>query len=104
MYLSYSRYKLYYEEFGTDKAGTIICLHGWLGSHKDFDFMRMTNLGRDYRIICMDFLGFGKSSRPWHEKFYTISSFVDQMSAVAGHFKVERPILIAFSMGGIVAL
>ncbi|MEK6807424.1 MAG: alpha/beta hydrolase [Nanoarchaeota archaeon] len=104
MYLEHKGYKLYCEKAGTRKSGTIFFLHGWLADSRFFSFARQSKLAENYELIYADYFGFGASDNPADESFHTIESFAEQAKAVADFFKIENPILVGHSMGGIVAL
>ena len=104
MYLIHHGSKIYYEVTGNKKLGSIVFLHGWLSSHMFFDFVKNSRLAENYELVFLDFLGFGNSDNPADEKMHAIESFAEHAKAIADFFKIENPILVGHSMGGIVAL
>ena len=86
-----------YIDYGTNKKGVIVLLHGW---GQNIEMMDM--LGRpfqdEYRIIVLDLPGFGKSEEPnipWGVEEYT--SFLHEFLK---DLKVDKPILVGHSFGG----
>ncbi len=104
MYFDFKGHRIYCERIGNRKVGSIVFLHGWLASHKFFSFMRSSRLAENYELIFLDFLGFGESDNPIDESLHTIESFAEQAGFVIEKLGIENPIIVAHSMGGIVAL
>ena len=82
-------------------APVLVLLHGSPGSHHDFDKIASA-LGPGYRLIAPDLPGFGKSD-PWIPD-YSIEAHADYTLQLLDELEVERFHLVAFSMGGGVAL
>lgn len=57
---------------------------------------------RSRRVLAVDLRGFGESDAP--EPPYTIQGYSDDLSFIACHLGVQRPIVIGHSMGGLIAL
>lgn len=90
--------QLHYEDSGAGKA--ILFLHGWGANGNAFDCV--TRLLEGYRIIKLDFPGFGQSAapaEPWDVDRYTLltSHFIQ-------HLGLERVSLVAHSFGGRVVI
>lgn len=80
----------------------ILFLHGWPLSSKIFEYQteRLVELG--FRVIAIDFRGFGKSDAPASE--YTYDDMCDDVYAVIRTLRLTQVVLVGFSMGGAVAL
>src|SRR3989344_2339960 len=104
MYLIHHGSKIYYEVTGNKKLGSIVFLHGWLSSHMFFDFVKNSRLAENYELVFLDFLGFGNSDNPADEKMHAIESFAEQACHTIDSLNIENPIIVAHSMGGVVAL
>ena len=79
----------------------LLCLHGFPTA--SFDYVRLLPLLSHYRLITLDFLGFGFSDKP---RPYTYSLFEQAMLAeeVAARRGVTEAALLAHDMGSSVAL
>lgn len=90
-----------YLDYGTNKLGTIVLLHGW-GQNTEM----MDMLGRPFaalfRIINIDLPGFGKSPEP-NEPF-SVSDYALVINRLLKKLKVDNPILIGHSFGGRVSI
>lgn len=89
-------------EYGAPDAIPVLMLHGFPTA--SYDYARLVPLlGKDYRLILFDFLGFGFSEKP---RPYTYSLFeqADIAQGVAEHFGMARGYLLSHDMGSSVAL
>ncbi|MFN3201024.1 MAG: alpha/beta fold hydrolase [Bradymonadia bacterium] len=88
-----------YVELNPKGAETIVFVHG-LGSYLKFwryQLNHFANMG--YRVIAIDMLGYGKSSKPAQFP-YTMEAMAQVVRAVVQAKGVEKPILVGHSMGG----
>lgn len=81
----------------------MLFLHGITGSRRYWQ-KKIRPLGRDYRLILPDLLGFGLSPKPYLE--YTIEVFRDSVREfVLERNLADQPLtLIGHSLGGLIAL
>jgi len=90
-----------YLDYGEDKQGTIVLLHGW---GQNIEMMDM--LGRPfsdkYRIIVLDLPGFGKSKEP--NKPSSVSDYATAVYMLLKKIKVDKPILVGHSFGGRISI
>lgn len=90
-----------YVDYGKDIKGTIVLLHGW-GQNIEMMDMLGKPFKDTFRIIIIDFPGFGKSpepNEPWSVEDYTSCLF-----AFLKAKKVNNPILVGHSFGGRVSI
>lgn len=83
------------------KGSTIILLHGFLESVSMWNDYS-TELSKEYRVICIDLPGHGRSDCIGY--VHTMEEMADVIKAVADHLRLKRYHLIGHSMGGYVAL
>jgi abhydrolase domain-containing protein 5 len=96
---------LHYLDFGDPNSVCILLVHGYGGSGVTY-FKVIPELMKNFRVICPDLLGFGKSDRPDFEfdnfdsslNFFTIS-----IISLLNYLKIERMIIIGHSFGGLIA-
>ena len=99
-YFEFEGKQIYYDEKGEGKP--VIFLHGNVASSKIFEFI--LSLYRQFRVITMDFLGYGMSDRMdqlpadlwiWQSK---------QVISLIQHLNVEKVCLVGTSGGAWVAI
>ena len=56
------------------------------------------------RVVTIDLLGHGQSSKPHDPAAYTLSGMADDVLAVVEHLQIKKPDLIGFSLGARVVL
>lgn len=82
-------------------APTLLALHGFTGSGRDFDTI-LDTIGRNtVNSLCVDFLGHGNSDSPADQDAYDLSNtvgLIDQVRQIAPD--PENVYLLAYSMGG----
>lgn len=88
-------------DYGNNKKGTIVLLHGW-GQNIEMMDMLGKPFASDYRIIIIDFPGFGKTPEP--NKSWSVEDYTSCLFAFLKDKKVDNPILIGHSFGGRVAI
>lgn len=96
------------QDFKGKKAENIIFLHGFLSSSTFWTETIFPNLSADakqsYRLLAVDLLGFGKSSKP-NNCLYTLKDHVEMIeSSVIQTFELNSFHVVAHSMGCVVAL
>ena len=90
-----------YIDYGNKKGKTIVLLHGW---GQNIQMMQMLGdpFKKEFRIIALDFPGFGLSKEPKEEMF--VIDYVNLVHELLNKLKVEKPILIGHSFGGRVSV
>jgi pimeloyl-ACP methyl ester carboxylesterase len=88
---------------GKKEKGSILFIHG-LGCSKDsfkdvWDFSGF----RNFRILCVDLLGFGDSSKP-KDFSYTLKEHAEVCKKIIEKLNLKKINLVGHSMGGAVAL
>lgn len=81
---------------------TIILMHGWGCNHTTLASIENIALSCGYRVINVDFPGFGASQEPndvWGVEMYT--RLIEQL---VGELGIKSPILLGHSFGGRVAI
>lgn len=100
-YLQIDSAEIYYEEIGNSKNQPLVFLHGGFGNIEDFNGI-IPLLEKEYRIIGVDSRGQGKSTLG-NEKL-TYQRLENDFFEIIAKLKLENPIIIGFSDGGITAL
>jgi pimeloyl-ACP methyl ester carboxylesterase len=96
--------KLAYTQWGDEKNEKVLfCVHGLSRNGRDFDYLAK-ELAADYRVICMDVVGRGKSD--WFEKKskYNYRTYVADVFALVDELGIKKVDWVGTSMGGIIAM
>ncbi|MBA5637516.1 alpha/beta hydrolase [Duganella sp. LX20W] len=97
-----------YKEWGAaDNPNVLVCVHGVTRVSDDFDAMARA-LAADYRVICPDVVGRGRSGRLRNPQLYVIPQYVSDMVTLLARVLAnnERQSVDWFgtSMGGLIGL
>lgn len=92
--------KLCFDDTGSG-APPVVLVHGWTCNHSYFAPQR-DHLARRHRVVSVDLRGHGESDKP--EGRYSPSDFADDLVWLFGELRLEKPIVIGHSMGGVIAL
>jgi pimeloyl-ACP methyl ester carboxylesterase len=98
-YANYNGHKVHYQTAGSGST-TIVFVHGW-SCDTEFWKYQTPAFTDDYRVICIDLPGHGKSDAP--EMDYTMEAFADAVKAVLDHSGTEKAVVAGHSMGFTVA-
>ncbi|KAA3655775.1 MAG: alpha/beta hydrolase [Chloroflexi bacterium] len=91
---------VHYEVLG--RGQPILFIHGWLGSWR-YWWSSMQGLSAQHRSFAIDLWGFGESSNL--KSAYSLSSYIDMLSAFTDHMGMMRPLtLVGHGLGAITAL
>jgi pimeloyl-ACP methyl ester carboxylesterase len=91
-------------ESGSADAPPVLLVHGWGASiymWRDW-FAHLAAAG--YRVVALDLPGHGLSDKPSEEGRYCLASLVATVREVIAIARLERPHVVAQSMGGTIAL
>jgi pimeloyl-ACP methyl ester carboxylesterase len=97
--LEISGFNVHFMEAG--KGPPILFLHGLGGSWRDWS-ANLPAFAANYRVMAMDFPGFGESDKP--EVRYSIEWVTDVVERFLQQQELDRLNLVGHSMGGLVAL
>lgn len=98
-FIDFNKTKIHFDDRGSGQA--VVLLHGFLESLEMWDHFS-AELSDDFRVICIDLPGHGKS-----EVFndgLTMEIMANWVKAVLDHLKVETCVMVGHSMGGYVTL
>ena len=97
--LEWRGHRVFYREQGTGEP--LLLLHGFPTSSWDWRHL-WDELARHYRVIALDYLGFGFSDKPSRGP-YSIFAYADQAEAVLARLGVVRVHILAHDLGDTVA-
>lgn len=95
----YQSLNIHYSELG--QGPSVLFLHGW-GANKETFSGLMAPLSKNFRVLSIDFPGFGASDEPL--KPWSLTDYTDMTEAFIHAHALDAPILIGHSFGGRVAI
>lgn len=99
-YLKIKGINTYYEDSGSGKY-TLLLLHGW-GQNSEMMKAIAQFFVAKFRVINLDFPGFGKSDEPNYP--YSVEDYSNHLKELLTLLKVDKPLIVAHSFGCRVAL
>ena len=101
-YITLDGLKLHYLSAG-DQGPLLLLLHGTALDSAELTYGHLLpELGKTFRVFALDWPGYGKSDKPVTE--YTMAFYEGVLERFITHLGLNRLHLVAFSMGGGVAL
>ena len=79
----------------------LLFIHGWC-CNATFWRYQLPAFEAGHRVVALDLRGHGESDKP--DQDYGIQSFVDDVLWFMDQARLEQPVLVGHSMGGIIAL
>lgn len=97
-------HRMAYSEWG-DPANpkVLICVHGLTRTGRDFDFLARA-LANDYRVICPDVAGRGRSEWLPDKAMYGFPQYVADMVTLLARVDAESVDWLGTSMGGLIGM
>lgn len=93
-----------YVEWGAaDNPKVVLCVHGLTRNARDFDFIASA-LAQDYRVVCPDVVGRGRSDWLRDKGLYAIPQYVSDMVTLIARLNVEKVDWVGTSMGGLIGM
>src|SRR5260370_36710572 len=97
-------YRMSYAEWaGPAGAPTVLCIHGLTRNGRDFDTLAEA-LSRDFRVVCPDVLGRGKSDWLEHPEDYDYSVYIGAMAQLIPRLHVPGVPGVGTCMGGLAGM
>jgi len=100
-YFMHKGARIHYIDEG--KGPTILCLHGepsW-----SFLYRKMIPiLSQNHRVVCFDFIGFGRSDKFTEQKEYSYDMHYNTLKAVVEHLRLHDITLVVQDWGGLLGL
>jgi len=88
-------------EWGNAAGPEIVFVHGFAQSHLCFEPQFRSELAQRCRLVAYDLRGHGASDQPLDAAAYQGSRvWADDLAAVLAAKRLERPVLVGWSMGG----
>ena len=88
---------------GQSQPPTVLCVHGLTRNGRDFDALA-ERLSHQYRVICPDMAGRGRSDRLANSALYAIPQYLADCVTLVARLDVERLAWVGTSMGGLIGM
>ena len=97
-------HRVAYGEWG-DRANpkVLVCVHGLSRVSRDFDFLAAA-MQAEYRVVCVDVVGRGKSDWLRDPNHYQIMQYVADMVTVLARLNAQTVHWMGTSMGGLIGM
>ncbi len=97
-------HRMAYWEWG-DAANprVLVCVHGLSRQGRDFDALARA-MQREYRVVCPDVVGRGRSDRLGDPRGYQVPAYVADMVTLVARLNVAAVDWVGTSMGGLIGL
>ncbi|MGE3774779.1 MAG: alpha/beta fold hydrolase [Gammaproteobacteria bacterium] len=96
--------RLHVRDYGNAAGPPLLLLHGWSQSGLCWRHQVDGELARDFRLVCPDLRGHGQSDRPLGAACYQGAAvWARDVAAVMQALALERPLLVGWSYGSLVA-
>lgn len=97
-------HRMVYREWGEgDNPRVLVCVHGLSRNGRDFDDLARS-LKRDYRVICPDVVGRGRSDWLIDPAAYGIAQYLADMLVLIARLDVATVHWLGTSMGGLIGM
>ncbi|WP_353092331.1 alpha/beta hydrolase [Methylibium sp.] len=97
-------HRMAYWEWGErDNPRVVVCVHGLTRQGRDFDTLARV-LAADYRVICPDVAGRGRSDWLADPMGYQVPAYVSDMVALLARLGAPQVDWVGTSMGGLIGL
>lgn len=93
----------YYEWGDADNPKVLICVHGLTRNGRDFDDLAGA-LSSEYRVLCPDVAGRGKSEWHTHKEDYSYPLYCSDMAALIARSGAQTVDWVGTSMGGLIGM
>lgn len=97
-------HRMAYWEWGApDNPDVVLCVHGLTRNGRDFDQLAQALAG-DFRVICPDIAGRGRSDWLANPVFYSIPQYVADITTLFARIRARRLAWVGTSMGGLIGM
>lgn len=92
-------------EAGNPAGPAIVFIHGYAQAALSWaSQLNDPALARAFHLVAFDLRGHGASGKPWRPADYAAEAWAGDLEAVMQATEVERPLIVAWSFGGIVVM
>ena len=95
--------KVAFTDWGDPHKPTVLCCGGVANSAMRFNYLA-ADLEPTYRVVCMDWVGRGRSGWMADERDYSLATYVEQLRQMINHLNCGPVVVLGSSMGGSAAI
>ena len=95
--------KVAYTDWGDREAPIVVCVGGVANTAMRFNYLA-ADLESHFRVVCMDWVGRGRSGWMSDQRDYSLATYVEQLRQLIDHLGGGPVILLGSSMGGSAAI
>ncbi|MET0335856.1 MAG: alpha/beta hydrolase [Rhizobacter sp.] len=95
--------KVAYTDWGEPSNPIVVCVGGVANSAMRFNYLA-ADLESDFRVICMDWVGRGRSGWMADQRDYSLATYAEQIRQLIDHVASGPVILLGSSLGGSAAI
>src|SRR5258706_4102199 len=95
--------KVAFTDWGESANPIVVCVGGVANSAMRFNYLAH-DLESDFRVVCMDWVGRGRSGWMADERDYSLATYVEQIRQLIDHLASGPVILLGSSLGGSAAI
>lgn len=95
--------KVAYTEWGDRANPTLVCCGGVANTAMRFNYLA-SDLASHFHVVCMDWVGRGRSAWMADERDYSLGTYVEQLHQMIGHLGGGPVTVLGSSMGGSAAI
>jgi pimeloyl-ACP methyl ester carboxylesterase len=95
--------KVAYTDWGPRDAPVLVCCGGVVNTAMRFNYLA-ADLSDSFRVVCMDWLGRGRSAWMADERDYSLATCVEQLRQMIGHIGAGPVTVLGSSLGGSTAI
>jgi pimeloyl-ACP methyl ester carboxylesterase len=92
-----------YTEWGPEDAPIVLCCGGVANTAMRFNYLA-SDLCNGFRVLCMDWVGRGRSSWMADERDYSLETYVEQLRQMIEHLDAKSVTVLGSSLGGSAAI
>lgn len=97
-------HRMAYTEWGDPRnPKVLVCVHGLTRCGRDFDYLA-ASLESEYRVICPDVVGRGRSEWLRDKTIYGMQQYVADMVTLVARIDAEQVAWLGTSMGGLIGM
>ncbi|MDB2415424.1 alpha/beta hydrolase [Rickettsiales bacterium] len=93
----------YYQWGDENNKDVVLCVHGLSRNARDFDYLA-SHLAKDFRVICIDIVGRGKSQWLEFSEIYNYTTYTNDIIELLKHLAIKNVNWVGTSMGGIIGM
>jgi pimeloyl-ACP methyl ester carboxylesterase len=95
--------KVAYTEWGDPANPTVVCCGGVANTAMRFNYLA-SDLASHFHVVCMDWVGRGRSGWMADERDYSLATYVEQLRQMIDHLGGGPVVMLGSSMGGSAAI